>query len=59
MQTDMMDLLGSDLPTEGERADFSWSDGVFLQVSYIFAGNLFFGLIGHFGLLKDDHILSF
>ncbi|MCO5604407.1 hypothetical protein L7F22_058572 [Adiantum nelumboides] len=31
-QTDMMDLLGSDLPVEGaEGADFRWSDGVFLQ----------------------------
>ncbi|KAI5058508.1 hypothetical protein GOP47_0026678 [Adiantum capillus-veneris] len=30
-QTDMMDLLGSDLPVEGDGADFRWSDGVFLQ----------------------------
>lgn len=31
-QTDMMDLLGSDLPVEGlQRAEFRWSDGVFLQ----------------------------
>lgn len=33
-QTDMMDLLGSDLPVEGGTgAEFQWSDGVFLQVS--------------------------
>ena len=32
-QTDIMDLLGSDLPVEGGTgADFQWSDGVFLQV---------------------------
>ncbi|KAM0949589.1 putative cobaltochelatase [Dioscorea sansibarensis] len=31
-QTDMMDLLGSDLPVEGESGmEFSWSDGVLLQ----------------------------
>eukprot|EP00897_Mesotaenium_endlicherianum_P007207 jgi/Mesen1/6514/ME000332S05520 len=31
-QTDMMDLLGSDLPVEGGRGgDFRWSNGVFLQ----------------------------
>ncbi|KAH6554865.1 hypothetical protein KP509_1Z301100 [Ceratopteris richardii] len=31
-QTDMIDLLGSDLPHEGaEGAEFKWSDGVFLQ----------------------------
>ena len=36
-QTDIMDLLGSDLPVEGQGAKggggFAWSDGVFLQVS--------------------------
>ncbi len=32
-QTDMMDLLGSDLPVEGaEGGHFRWCDGVFLQV---------------------------
>jgi len=31
-QTDMMDLLGSDLPTEGGTVgQFGWCDGVFLQ----------------------------
>ncbi|KAJ0981578.1 hypothetical protein J5N97_009833 [Dioscorea zingiberensis] len=31
-QTDMMDLLGSDLPVEGENGmEFSWSDGILLQ----------------------------
>ncbi|GBG67612.1 hypothetical protein CBR_g742 [Chara braunii] len=31
-QTDMMDLLGSDLPSEGgQGGQFQWSDGVFLQ----------------------------
>jgi midasin len=31
-QTDMMDLLGSDLPAEGlNRMEFSWSDGILLQ----------------------------
>jgi midasin len=30
-QTDMMDLLGTDLPAEGgEAGDFKWSDGAFL-----------------------------
>lgn len=34
-QTDMMDLLGSDMPVEGGTgAEFQWSDGVFLQVSH-------------------------
>uniref|UniRef100_A0ACD5WZY3 Uncharacterized protein n=1 Tax=Avena sativa TaxID=4498 RepID=A0ACD5WZY3_AVESA len=31
-QTDMMDLLGSDLPAEGENGiEFAWSDGILLQ----------------------------
>ncbi|TVU30479.1 hypothetical protein EJB05_22106, partial [Eragrostis curvula] len=31
-QTDMMDLLGSDLPAEGANGmEFSWSDGILLQ----------------------------
>ena len=31
-QTDMMDLLGSDMPVEGGKAgQFAWSDGVLLQ----------------------------
>ncbi|KAL6643149.1 hypothetical protein ACP70R_021330 [Stipagrostis hirtigluma subsp. patula] len=31
-QTDMMDLLGSDLPSEGGNGmEFSWSDGILLQ----------------------------
>lgn len=31
-QTDMMDLLGSDLPVEGENGiEFAWSDGILLQ----------------------------
>uniref|UniRef100_A0A452YC03 AAA+ ATPase domain-containing protein n=1 Tax=Aegilops tauschii subsp. strangulata TaxID=200361 RepID=A0A452YC03_AEGTS len=31
-QTDMMDLLGSDLPLEGENGiEFAWSDGILLQ----------------------------
>lgn len=35
-QTDIMDLLGSDMPVEGGTgAEFQWSDGVFLQVSHI------------------------
>lgn len=33
MQTDMMDLLGSDLPVESdEDMKFAWSDGILLQV---------------------------
>lgn len=29
----MMDLLGSDLPVQGENGiEFSWSDGILLQV---------------------------
>lgn len=36
-QTDMMDLLGSDLPVEGGLgAEFQWSDGIFLQVRVSF-----------------------
>lgn len=32
-QTDMMDLLGSDLPVDGgSGGQFHWSDGVFLKV---------------------------
>lgn len=35
VQTDMMDLLGSDLPVESdEGVAFSWSDGILLQVEY-------------------------
>mmetsp|Transcript_2552 Transcript_2552/g.9614 ORF Transcript_2552/g.9614 Transcript_2552/m.9614 type:complete len:5361 (-) Transcript_2552:2473-18555(-) len=31
-QTDMMDLLGTDLPQEGSSGgDFAWSDGIFLR----------------------------
>uniref|UniRef100_A0A0D9XKA7 Midasin n=1 Tax=Leersia perrieri TaxID=77586 RepID=A0A0D9XKA7_9ORYZ len=31
-QTDMMDLLGSDLPVEGDNGmEFAWSDGILLQ----------------------------
>eukprot|EP00850_Spirogloea_muscicola_P001040 SM000004S14910 [mRNA] locus=s4:133208:176671:- [translate_table: standard] len=31
-QTDMMDLLGTDLPVDGgQGGEFAWSDGVFLQ----------------------------
>jgi len=33
VQTDMMDLLGSDLPVESDDGmKFSWSDGILLQV---------------------------
>ena len=33
VQTDMMDLLGSDLPVESDEGmKFSWSDGILLQV---------------------------
>lgn len=36
MQTDMMDLLGSDLPAESEEEiKFSWSDGILLQVKLL------------------------
>ncbi|KAG4304078.1 hypothetical protein PORY_002442 [Pneumocystis oryctolagi] len=30
-QTDLMDLFGSDLPVDGETAEFSWHDGPFLH----------------------------
>lgn len=37
MQTDMMDLLGSDLPVESdEDMKFAWSDGILLQVKECF-----------------------
>lgn len=33
MQTDMADLLGSDLPVESDEGmKFAWSDGILLQV---------------------------
>lgn len=33
VQTDMMDLLGSDLPVESDEGmKFAWSDGILLQV---------------------------
>lgn len=33
MQTDIMDLLGSDLPVESDDGiKFAWSDGILLQV---------------------------
>lgn len=33
VQTDMMDLLGSDLPVESDDGmKFAWSDGILLQV---------------------------
>lgn len=33
VQTDIMDLLGSDLPIESEDGiKFAWSDGILLQV---------------------------
>jgi hypothetical protein len=33
VQTDMMDLSGSDLPVESDEGmKFSWSDGILLQV---------------------------
>lgn len=33
LQTDMMDLLGSDLPVESDEGmKFAWSDGILLQV---------------------------
>lgn len=33
MQTDIMDLLGSDLPVESDEGiKFAWSDGILLQV---------------------------
>ena len=45
-QTDIMDLLGSDLPVEGEGAKggggFAWSDGVFLQVRASAGADVFF-----------------
>lgn len=34
MQSDLMDLLGSDLPVESDEGmKFAWSDGILLQVS--------------------------
>lgn len=33
VQTDIMDLLGSDLPIDSEEGiQFAWSDGILLQV---------------------------
>lgn len=33
VQTDIMDLLGSDLPVESDEGiKFAWSDGILLQV---------------------------
>lgn len=34
LQTDMMDLLGSDLPVDSDEGmKFAWSDGILLQVA--------------------------
>lgn len=34
VQTDIMDLLGSDLPVEADDGiQFAWSDGILLQVN--------------------------
>lgn len=39
VQTDIMDLLGSDLPVEcDEGMQFAWSDGILLQVKNISIG---------------------
>ena len=36
LQTDMMDLLGSDLPVENDEGmNFAWSDGILLQVMHL------------------------
>lgn len=44
-----MDLLGSDLPVEGEKGmKFAWSDGILLQVG----GSLVAGVVIDFSLLK-------
>lgn len=41
MQTDIMDLLGSDLPVESEDGiKFAWSDGILLQVKIPYLENL-------------------
>ena len=48
-QTDMMDLLGVDLPVEGEKpGTFRWSDGVFLQAMKA----------GHWVLLDELNLAS-
>lgn len=40
IQTDMMDLLGSDLPVESDEGiKFAWSDGILLQVRIPYIGN--------------------
>lgn len=41
-QTDIMDLLGSDLPVESEEGiKFAWSDGILLQVAAYFVAREF------------------
>ena len=36
LQTDMMDLLGSDLPVPCDNGmQFAWSDGILLQVGFL------------------------
>lgn len=43
LQTDIMDLLGSDLPVESDEGiRFSWSDGILLQVRKPALSSLFF-----------------
>lgn len=42
-QTDIMDLLGSDLPVEGGKGgEFAWRDGVFLQALNVCTFKVFF-----------------
>jgi len=39
VQTDIMDLLGSDLPVESDEGlQFAWSDGILLQVEMFVLG---------------------
>lgn len=46
LQTDMMDLLGSDLPVESDEGmKFAWSDGILLQVIYLWLLKLFMYLL--------------
>lgn len=43
VQTDMMDLLGSDLPVESDEGmKFAWSDGILLQVIQLLDLKLFY-----------------
>lgn len=62
VQTDLMDLLGSDLPVESDEGmKFAWSDGILLQVRIsglkaFFPANVLGENAYFFFLLRDKYL---